>query len=84
MIVFLEIICVIGISFCIYIQFKIQKMDVFYMNLLNLIHEYNMNNLDDIIDLDCLPEFNDMLYSLKGLKVENWLSEDVVKKLKKQ
>ena len=83
MIVILGIICVLGFSFCIYIQFKIQKMDAFYMNLLNLIHEYNINNLDDIIDSDCLPEFNDMLYSLKKLKIENWLSENVIEKLKR-
>ena len=53
------------------------------MKLLNLIHRYNMNNLDNI-DLDCLPEFDDMVYSFKKLKIENWLSEDVIKKLKKE
>ncbi len=77
-------ICILGICFCVFMLSRNDKVYKFGIKLCDLVYEHNIKNLDDFIDLDCLPDYDDMFYSFKKLKIENWLSEDVIKKLKKE
>ena len=79
-------ICMLGFTYCFYSLFRNHRVYLFRSLIIDAIYNHNINSLNGkmttFISYEVMPTYDNMLYSPKRLKINNWLQPDVVKLLK--
>lgn len=78
---YMIIVCNIGVIISMYVLIRNNKVYKFRRHLLNLICEDVSNNFREKQKLFSKYTYNNMLYSLKPLKMEYWFTEKELKLL---